>query len=313
MSIEISKNKDKNNKLTEKSLPTKDYYGNIRSENRSFLQYLNKIHKFPILTPEEEIEHSNRFKNFNDKESAKALIQSHLRLVVKIASKFRNYGLPMVDLVSEGNMGLMQALKKFEPSKGFRFSTYAMWWVRASIQEFVLKSWSLVKIGTTAAQKKLFFNLNKIKKKLGETSNKAISPNNLKIISQNLNVSEKEVIEMNIRLNNSDNSLNQKINEDEDLEAGDIIASQEPNQEEVASCNQTKYRQEFIFNKSLEVLNEREKEIIKNRHLIESPLTLEELSKLYQVSRERIRQIEESAINKIKKEALRMNRQSLFL
>jgi len=313
MSTEISKNEDKNNKLTEKSLSTKDYYGNIRSENRSFLQYLNKIHKFPILTPEEEIEHSNRFKNFNDKESAKTLIQSHLRLVVKIANKFRNYGLPMVDLVSEGNMGLMQALKKFEPSKGFRFSTYAMWWVRASIQEFVLKSWSLVKIGTTAAQKKLFFNLNKVKKKLGETSNKAISPNNLKIISQNLNVSEKEVIEMDIRLNNSDNSLNQKINEDEDLEAGDIIASQEPNQEEIVSYNQTKYRQEFIFNKSLEVLNEREKEIIKNRHLIESPLTLEELSKLYQVSRERIRQIEESAINKIKKEALRMNRQKLFL
>ena len=313
MSTEISKNEDKNNKLTEKSLSTKDYYGNIRSENRSFLQYLNKIHKFPILTPEEEIDHSNRFKNFNDKESAKTLIQSHLRLVVKIANKFRNYGLPMVDLVSEGNMGLMQALKKFEPSKGFRFSTYAMWWVRASIQEFVLKSWSLVKIGTTAAQKKLFFNLNKVKKKLGETSNKAISPNNLKIISQNLNVSEKEVIEMDIRLNNSDNSLNQKINEDEDLEAGDIIASQEPNQEEIASYNQIKYRQEFIFNKSLEVLNEREKEIIKNRHLIESPLTLEELSKLYQVSRERIRQIEESAINKIKKEALRMNRQKLFL
>lgn len=313
MSIETYKNKTQNNQIIEKSLSIKNSPDNIRSENHSFLQYLNKIHKFPILTLEEEIEHSNRFKNFNDKESAKILIQSHLRLVVKIASKFRNYGLSMVDLVSEGNMGLMQALKKFEPSKGFRFSTYAMWWVRASIQEFILKSWSLVKIGTTVAQKKLFFNLNKIKKKLGETSNKAISPNNLKIISQDLNVSEKEVIEMDIRLNNSDSSLNQKFNEEEELEFGDTIASQEPNQEEVATYNQTKYRQETIFNKSLEVLNEREKEIIKNRHLIESPLTLEELSKLYQVSRERIRQIEESAINKIKKEALRINRQKLFL
>jgi len=313
MSIETYKNKAQNNQIIEKSLSIKNSPDNIRSENHSFLQYLNKIHKFPILTLEEEIEHSNRFKNFNDKESAKILIQSHLRLVVKIASKFRNYGLSMVDLVSEGNMGLMQALKKFEPSKGFRFSTYAMWWVRASIQEFILKSWSLVKIGTTVAQKKLFFNLNKIKKKLGETSNKAISPNNLKIISQDLNVSEKEVIEMDIRLNNSDSSLNQKFNEEEELEFGDTIASQEPNQEEVATYNQTKYRQETIFNKSLEVLNEREKEIIKNRHLIESPLTLEELSKLYQVSRERIRQIEESAINKIKKEALRINRQKLFL
>ena len=313
MSIETYKNKAQNHQIIEKSLSIKNSPDNIRSENHSFLQYLNKIHKFPILTLEEEIEHSNRFKNFNDKESAKILIQSHLRLVVKIASKFRNYGLSMVDLVSEGNMGLMQALKKFEPSKGFRFSTYAMWWVRASIQEFILKSWSLVKIGTTVAQKKLFFNLNKIKKKLGETSNKAISPNNLKIISQNLNVSEKEVIEMDIRLNNSDSSLNQKFSEEEELEFGDTIASQEPNQEEVATYNQTKYRQENIFKKSLKVLNEREKEIIKNRHLIESPLTLEELSKLHQVSRERIRQIEESAINKIKKEVLRINRQKLFL
>ncbi len=313
MSIETYKNKAQNHQIIEKSLSIKNSPDNIRSENHSFLQYLNKIHKFPILTLEEEIEHSNRFKNFNDKESAKILIQSHLRLVVKIASKFRNYGLSMVDLVSEGNMGLMQALKKFEPSKGFRFSTYAMWWVRASIQEFILKSWSLVKIGTTVAQKKLFFNLNKIKKKLGETSNKAISPNNLKIISQNLNVSEKEVIEMDIRLNNSDSSLNQKFSEEEELEFGDTIASQEPNQEEVATYNQTKYRQENIFKKSLKVLNEREKEIIKNRHLIESPLTLEELSKLHQVSRERIRQIEESAINRIKKEALRINRQKLFL
>ncbi|MCE2687823.1 MAG: RNA polymerase factor sigma-32 [Rickettsiales bacterium] len=313
MSIETYKNKAQNHQIIEKSLSIKNSPDNIRSENHSFLQYLNKIHKFPILTLEEEIEHSNRFKNFNDKESAKILIQSHLRLVVKIASKFRNYGLSMVDLVSEGNMGLMQALKKFEPSKGFRFSTYAMWWVRASIQEFILKSWSLVKIGTTVAQKKLFFNLNKIKKKLGETSNKAISPNNLKIISQNLNVSEKEVIEMDIRLNNSDSSLNQKFSEEEELEFGDTIASQEPNQEEVATYNQTKYRQENIFKKSLKVLNEREKEIIKNRHLIESPLTLEELSKLHQVSRERIRQIEESAINKIKKEVLRINRQKLFI
>ncbi len=312
MSIEISKKEEKNYQIVQKSISIKESCDNLKSENHSFLQYLNKIHKFPILTPEEEIEHSNRFKNFNDKESAKILIQSHLRLVVKIAGKFRNYGLSMVDLVSEGNMGLMQALKKFEPSKGFRFSTYAMWWVRASIQEFILKSWSLVKIGTTVAQKKLFFNLNKIKKKLGETSNKAISPDNLKIISQNLSVSEKEVIEMDMRLSNSDNSLNQKINEEEETEVGDMIASQEPNQEEIASYNQTKHRQEVIFNKSLEILNEREKEIIKNRHLIDSPLTLEELSKLYKVSRERIRQIEESAINKIKKEALKINRQRLF-
>jgi RNA polymerase sigma-32 factor len=274
----------------------------LRSSDRGFLQYLQEIKKFPILTAEEEFNYGVRFFENGDKEAAKALIQSHLRLVVKIAGKFRNYGLPIIDLVSEGNLGLMQAVKKFDPHKGFRFATYAMWWIRAYIQDYVLHSWSLVKIGTTLAQKKLFFNLGKIKKRLGINSNGALNPNHVNQIATDLNVSEKEVIEMNSRLSQSDTSLNNLVGEEDDsVEVVDLMASNDDSQEIIAIENQKKSRQEFLFKRAFASLNDREKDILTKRQMIENAMTLEELSQLYGVSRERIRQIEENAIRKIKK------------
>lgn len=266
-----------------------------------FNQYLREIQKFPILTPEQEYQYATRFAKNNDKEAGKILIQSHLRLVVKIAYKFKNYGLPASDLVAEGNIGLIQALKKFEPDKGFRFSTYAMWWIRAFIQDYVLRSWSLVKIGTTSAQKKLFFNLNKIKKKLGiQHSENQISSENITKIANDLNVSKEEVLDMDSRLTQTDKSLNAKINDDE-TEIGDLMSDNALSQEEIAIKNQEISRQKALFKKAFEQLNEREKEIILKRQLIDDPQTLEELSQYFKVSRERIRQIEENAIKKIKK------------
>ena len=183
-----------------------------------FAKYLREIQKFPLLTPEQEYDYATRFAEQNDSEAGKILIQSHLRLVVKIANKFKNYGLPTSDLVAEGNMGLIQALKKFEPKKGFRFSTYSMWWIRAFIQDYVLRSWSLVKIGTTSAQKKLFFNLGKIKKRLGAHNNEfGLSQEKIKHIAETLNVSSQEVVDMNSRLTQNDSSLNNKIGEDDTL------------------------------------------------------------------------------------------------
>ena len=276
----------------------------IKSKESGFLQYLNEIKKFPILTPEEELEYSKRFAEKGDKEAAKMLVQSHLRLVVKIASKFKNYGLPIVDLVSEGNVGLIQALKKFDPKKGFRFATYAMWWIRANIQEYILQSWSMVKIGTTAAQRKLFFNLHKIKKKIADTpENGTLTPQNIETIANYLNVSKKEVADMNSRLFQADTSLNNIVGgEDGDREMVDLMAANQDSQEEIAIDNQEKSRQATIFKAAFLKLNEREKDILFKRQMSENPLTLEDLSQIYKISRERIRQIEENAINKIKKE-----------
>lgn len=274
---------------------------NLVKNDDGFAQYLREIQKFPILTPEQEYEYAVRFAKNNDKEAGKILIQSHLRLVVKIAYKFKNYGLPASDLVAEGNIGLIQALKKFEPEKGFRFSTYAMWWIRAFIQDYVLRSWSMVKIGTTSAQKKLFFNLNKIKKKLGINHNEnQISSENIAKIASDLNVSKAEVLDMDSRLTQSDKSLNSKFNDDE-TEIGDQMSDNSPSQEEIAIKNQEISRQKALFKKAFEQLNDREKEIILKRQLIDDPQTLEELSQYFKVSRERIRQIEENAIKKIKK------------
>lgn len=274
---------------------------NLVKNDDGFAQYLREIQKFPILTPEQEYEYAVRFARNNDKEAGKILIQSHLRLVVKIAYKFKNYGLPASDLVAEGNIGLIQALKKFEPEKGFRFSTYAMWWIRAFIQDYVLRSWSMVKIGTTSAQKKLFFNLNKIKKKLGINHNEnQISSENIAKIASDLNVSKAEVLDMDSRLTQSDKSLNSKFNDDE-TEIGDQMSDNSPSQEEIAIKNQEISRQKALFKKAFEQLNDREKEIILKRQLIDDPQTLEELSQYFKVSRERIRQIEENAIKKIKK------------
>jgi RNA polymerase sigma-32 factor len=274
----------------------------VRSAEASFFYYLQEIQKFPLLTFEEEQEYGKIFQKTGDKNAAKMLIQSHLRLVVKIASKFRTYGLSTVDLVSEGNVGLIQAVKKFDPKKGFRFSTYAMWWIKAYIQEYILRSWSLVKIGTTAAQKKLFFNLNKIKKRLLINDKGNLLPEDLMRIANDLNVSEKEVLEMNSRLQNYDGSLNQTIGDDEDgIEIGDKIASTVISQEQIAINNQEKSRQEIVLKQAMRVLNDREKDIITKRHFDENPPTLDNLSKIYKVSKERVRQIEAVALTKIKK------------
>lgn len=268
-----------------------------------FAKYLREIQKFPLLTPEQEYDYATRFAEQNDSEAGKILIQSHLRLVVKIANKFKNYGLPTSDLVAEGNMGLIQALKKFEPKKGFRFSTYSMWWIRAFIQDYVLRSWSLVKIGTTSAQKKLFFNLGKIKKRLGAHNNEfGLSQEKIKHIAETLNVSSQEVVDMNSRLTQNDSSLNNKIGEDDgDLESLDLIADNRPNQEQTSIENQQRDQQRNLFKQAFEKLNTREQEIIFKRQLSEDSQTLEELSQHYKVSRERIRQIEESAMKKLKK------------
>ncbi|NBX52758.1 MAG: RNA polymerase sigma factor RpoH [Proteobacteria bacterium] len=275
---------------------------NIKSDD-SFVNYLREIQKFPILSPEQEYDYAIRFAEQNDKEAGKILIQSHLRLVVKIAKKYRNYGLPQADLVAEGNMGLIHALKKFEPHKGFRFSTYSMWWIRAFIQDYVLRSWSLVKIGTTSAQKKLFFNLNKIKKRLGIYNNDVAIPHEkVENIAETLSVSSQEVIDMNTRMTQGDSSLNKKIGNDEDsVEMADLMSDEAPSQEEIAIDNQEKSRQRELFKKAFDKLNLREQEIIFKRQLAQDSQTLEELSQHFKVSRERIRQIEENAIKKLKK------------
>jgi RNA polymerase sigma-32 factor len=287
----IAKNKD--------SLP-------VRSEDAGFAEYVRSVQKFPILTAEEEFEYARLVFEEHDKEAAKMLIQSHLRLVVKMAGKFKNYGLSTRDLVAEGNLGLMQAVKKFDPYKGFRFSTYSMWWIRAFMQDYVLRSWSLVKIGTTSAQKKLFFNLSKIKKRLGIKEN-SLDQSQVAQIAHELNVTEKEVSEMSSRLAQGDTSLNNPIGDDEDAkEMGDLIAASQESQEEISIKNQEAKRKSVLFRAAFATLNEREQDILTKRQLLEESLTLEELSQIYQVSRERIRQIEENAIKKIKKEIARL-------
>jgi RNA polymerase sigma-32 factor len=277
-----------------------------RSEASGFSEYIRSVQKFPLLSAEEELEYAKKVYESHDKEAAKILIQSHLRLVVKMAGKFKNYGLSPRDLVAEGNLGLMQAVKKFDPYKGFRFSTYAMWWIRAFMQDYVLKSWSLVKIGTTTAQKKLFFNLGKIKRRLG-IEESTLNPAQILRIAKDLNVSEKEVINMSSRLSQGDSSLNRTIGDEEGAkEMGDLIASQDESQEELAIKNQEAKRKSTLFRAAFATLNEREQDIITKRQLLEKSLTLEELSQIYKVSRERIRQIEENSIRKIKKEIARI-------
>ncbi|MDA0901810.1 MAG: RNA polymerase sigma factor RpoH [Proteobacteria bacterium] len=273
------------------------------SSGSGFLQYLNKIQQFPILTAEEEYEYGVRYQKDGDPEAAKMLIQSHLRLVMKIAVGFRNYGLPIVELVSEGNVGLVKAVKKFSPEKGFRFSTYAMWWIKAYIQEYILRSWSMVKMGTTVAQKKLFFNLRKIKNKLKATDDKNLMPHQIKEIAHDLNVPEKDVVEMNSRLHFSDSSLNYVVGDEGDsTELQDLIACDDQNQESLAIDFQEKSRNETKLKNAIAKLKPREQEIIAMRRLADKSKTLDELSKVYKVSCERIRQIEAAAIEKIRKE-----------
>ena len=276
----------------------------ILSSEGNLAVYLQEIKKFPMLTAEEEYMLAKRYKEHGDSEAAHKLVTSHLRLVAKIAMGYRGYGLPVTDLISEGNVGIMQAVKKFDPEKGFRLATYAMWWIRAQIQEYVLHSWSLVKIGTTAAQKKLFFNLRKIKNQLSSIESGNLSPENVREIATRLDVKEGEVIDMENRLFSSDQSLNIRVGDENDLEWQDLIEDKNETQETIFEKKDEYIFRKKVFTKALNVLNEREKEIIKLRKLNEKPLKLEELSKKYKISRERVRQIEEKALEKLKKEVL---------
>ena len=264
--------------------------------------YLEEIKKFPMLSAEEEYTLANRWQVHKDPNAAHQLVTSHLRLVAKIAMGYRGYGLPITDIISEGNIGLMQAAQKFDPEKGFRLTTYAMWWIKAAMQEYILRSWSLVKIGTTAVQKKLFFNLRSAKNRIQAYEEGDLKPENLEKISTQLNVPEKEVINMNRRLSGGDPSLNAPINSDGEQtgEWQDWLESDEPSQEESYSEKEEDDLRKELINESLLVLNERELDIIQTRKLSDKPTTLEELSAKYDISRERVRQIEVRALEKVK-------------
>ena len=266
--------------------------------------YLNEIKKFPMLSAEEEYTLANRLSIHGDTDAAHQLVTSHLRLVAKLAMGYKGYGLPITDIISEGNVGLMQAVQKFDPEKGFRLATYALWWVKAAMQEYILRSWSLVKIGTTAVQKKLFFNLRRAKNQIQAYEDGDLNPENLEKISKQLNVPEKEVVNMNRRLSGADPSLNAKISTDDgsQTEWQDWIEADAPNQEEeYAEKEEDTIRKELI-SEALNILNERELDIVQTRRLSEETSTLEELSEKYDISRERVRQIEVRALEKIKEE-----------
>ena len=274
----------------------------ILSSEGSLSFYLQEIKRFPILTAEEEYMLAKRYKEHGDAEAAHKLVTSHLRLVAKIAMGYRGYGLPVTDLISEGNVGIMQAVKKFDPEKGFRLATYAMWWIRAQIQEYVLHSWSLVKIGTTAAQKKLFFNLRKLKNQLQSIDDGNLSPENVREIANRLNVKEAEVKDMEGRLFSGDQSLNVQIGHEANTEWQDMIVDDSEAQDKVFEKKDEYLHRKKLFNEALKILNPREKEIIKLRRLRDKPKKLEELSQQFNISRERVRQIEEKAIEKLQKE-----------
>lgn len=266
-------------------------------------RYLQKIRTYPILSQDEEYKLAVKYKETRNQEIAKVLVNSHLRLVVKVVAKYRGYGLSAAEMISEGNMGLLYAVEKFEPEKGFRFSTYALWWIKASVQKYILNSWSLVKIGTTAAQKKLFFNLRKIKNKLNLNDDRELTSDVLYKIAEFLDVSVQDVKDMNTRLKSHDGSLNTIIDSsgDSNSEWMDFIADSKPNQEDILAYSETlKYRKK-LFYKSLVVLNKREKDILFKRRLSDKAITLDDLSKFYGISKERVRQIELNSIKKIKK------------
>ena len=264
-------------------------------------RYLQEIRKFPLLEPNEEYMLAKRWREHDDSEAAHKLVTSHLRLVAKIAMGYRGYGLPVGELISEGNVGLMRAVKRFDPERGFRLATYAMWWIRASIQEYVLHSWSLVKIGTTAAQKKLFFNLRRLKGEMKAFEEGDLNPEQEEEIAQKLAVSEKEVIEMNRRLASSDQSLNAPVTGDGDGEWQDWLVDTAQDQEtQLLESDEIQNRRELL-EASMSVLNERERHILTERRLTDEPKTLEELSQEYGISRERVRQIEARAFEKLQK------------
>ncbi len=286
-----------NTKTINTNLPT------ITSEG-SLSSYLAQIKKFPMLSAEEEYMLAKSWRDRGDLKSAHKLVTSHLRLVAKIAMGYRGYGLPVSELVSEGNIGLMQAVKKFKPEKGFRLATYAIWWIKASIQEYVLRSWSLVKIGTTTAQKKLFFNLKKLKNKLAPANTTDLKPEHVDEISKRLNVNKEEVISMNRRLYGKEKSLNDPVKNEDGLQWQDWLVDDNLDQELKLSQDQELQERRKLMNDSMSILNSREKEILTSRKLSENIYTLNDLSKKYKISRERVRQIETKAFEKLQKAML---------
>ena len=282
---------------------TKNYNLPILSNEGGLSAYLAQIKKFPMLDAEEEYMLAKNWKQTGNLKSAEKLVTSHLRLVAKIAMGYRGYGLPVNEMISEGNVGLMQAVKKFEPEKGFRLATYAMWWIKASIQEYILRSWSLVKIGTTTAQKKLFFNLKKLKNQIAPKSEGDLKNEHVTEIANKLNVNENEVVSMNRRLAGKEHSLNAPVGEDGD-QWQDWIVDKEMDQELKFAQKEEMDQRKDLLKDSIKILNDREKEILYSRRLTDEPLTLEDLSKKFKISRERIRQIENKAFEKLQKHML---------
>ncbi|MFO1081844.1 MAG: RNA polymerase sigma factor RpoH [Reyranellaceae bacterium] len=264
-------------------------------------RYLQEIRKFPLLEPQEEFMLAKRWKEHGDSQAAHKLVTSHLRLVAKIAMGYRGYGLPVAELISEGNVGMMQAVKRFDPDRGFRLATYAMWWIRASIQEYILHSWSLVKMGTTAAQKKLFFNLRKLKGQMQAIEEGDLSPEQVTKIATRLGVPEEEVVNMNRRLAAPDSSLNAPVKAEGDMEWQDWLVDDSPNQESRLVESQELGQRKVMLAAALKQLTDRERRIIVERRLIDEPKTLEDLSSEYGISRERVRQIEVRAFDKLQK------------
>ena len=276
--------------------------------------YLEQIKKFPMLAAEEEYMLAKNWKTTGNMKAAEKLVTSHLRLVAKIAMGYRGYGLPVADLIAEGNIGMMHAVKKFDPERGFRLATYAMWWIKAAIQEFVLRSWSQVKIGTTASQKKLFFNLRKIKSKINALDDGDLSPNQVNHIAKTLDVSKDDVISMNRRMLGGDHSLNAQMNKNdgEETEWQDLLTDDRENQETLFEKHEEKTIRSKLMIDALNLLKSREKDIIIKRRLTDNPMTLEDLSQEYKVSRERIRQIENRAFEKLQ-EAMKLKASEIKL
>jgi RNA polymerase sigma-32 factor len=273
----------------------------VPAEGSSLSRYLEEIRRFPMLEPEEEFMLAKRWQEQGDTEAAHRLVTSHLRLVAKIAMGYRGYGLPLNEIISEGNVGLMQAVKRFDPDRGFRLATYAMWWIRAAIQEYILHSWSLVKMGTTAAQKKLFFNLRKLKGQMQAIDEGDLAPETVKAIAERLDVTETEVIEMNRRLEGADRSLNVPLRVDSDTDWQDWLVDEAASQEtNLVEADEFDHRMSLLH-RAMSVLNERERHILTERRLKDEPTTLEELSGEYGISRERVRQIEVRAFEKLQR------------
>ncbi len=276
------------------------------SPEQGLSRYLSEIRKFPMLAKDEEFMLAKRWQESEDSASAEKMVTSHLRLVAKIAMGYRGYGLPMAEVISEGNVGLMQSVKKFDPDKGFRLATYAMWWIRASIQEYILRSWSLVKLGTTAAQKKLFFNLRRMKGEIDALDNAQLKPDQVSHIATKLNVPEKDVISMNGRMSGSDASLNAPMGAEGDMEWMDWLEDEDSNQAQEFADNQEFDARMELLGEAMADLSEREQDILTQRRLTDEPKTLEEMSVVYNVSRERIRQIEVRAFEKLQKAMQKM-------